>query len=78
MEAVTCWTDSDVLNAREALIVGGPSDGLRILVSDGKKGLRYPDVIDLSGYVFDRGTWEFRDCGCAHGCERPTHPDCRL
>ncbi len=51
------WTDSDNLRARDALVIGGPQDGLRISVHDGVKGLRYPDVFDMSSYVFDRETW---------------------
>jgi len=53
------WTDSDNLRGREALVVGGPYDGMRVTVNDSAKGLRYPDVVDLTGYVFDREAWQF-------------------
>lgn len=57
------WTDSDNLHGREALVVGGPHDGLRVVVN-ARAGrtemMRYPDVIDLSDYVFDAETWTFR------------------
>jgi L-fucose isomerase-like protein len=54
------WTDSDNLRGREALVIGGPSAGMRVVVNDSAKGLRYPDVLDLGGYVFDREEWVFR------------------
>lgn len=54
------WTDSDNLRGRDAFVVGGPHDGQRMTVNDGPRGLRYPDVRDMTGYVFDRGTWTFR------------------
>jgi hypothetical protein len=58
---MTRWTDSDALRARDARFVGGPNDGLFIPVSDGTKGLRYPDVVSyMDDYVFDRETWTFR------------------
>lgn len=53
------WTSSDALNARDARVIGGEYDGLFVAVSEGKKGLRYPDVFDLSGYDFDRKSWAF-------------------
>ena len=51
------WTDSDNLRARDALVVGGPLDGLIVAVSDSPKGLRYPDVIDLTHYRLDTHEW---------------------
>lgn len=55
------WTDSDNLVSRDALIVGGPNDGLRIAVADRGSlvGLRYPDVTDLSEYEFNAEAWRF-------------------
>ena len=55
------WTDSDNLNGREALAVGGPLDGMRIVVNRRGVGgdFRYPDVVGLDGYEFDPHTWRF-------------------
>ena len=54
------WTDSDNLQGREALVVGGPLDGLRVTVNERAGELRHPDVIDLSDYRFDREAWAWR------------------
>ena len=55
------WTDADNLGAREARIVGGPCDGLRVAVRfQPGRGYRYPDVFDLGGYEFDPDAWAFR------------------
>lgn len=53
------WTNSDNLHSRDALIVGGPAAGLRIPVRDQTGRIRYPDVVDLTGYVWDFETWQF-------------------
>ena len=53
------WTDSDNLRSRDALVVGGPSNGLLIPAREQNGRVRYPDVIDLTGYVFDADKWEF-------------------
>lgn len=53
------WTDSDNLRSRDALVIGGPSDGLRVAVREQSGRYRYPDVLDLSGYVFDPERWVF-------------------
>jgi hypothetical protein len=62
------WTDSDALNATDALVVGGPSDGLRIPVrhqlTEHVNQYRYPDAFDATGYVYhDRmaSIWDDRD-----------------
>lgn len=54
------WTDSDNLRSRDALVVGGPSDGLLVAAREQNDRVRYPDVLDLTGYVFDTNTWQFR------------------
>lgn len=63
---MTRWTDSDALNGREAQVVGGPSDGLRILVNDRAGQLRYPAAFDATDYAFSREQWQFlyQRCGC--------------
>lgn len=54
------WTDSDNLRSREAAVVGGPNHGLVIAVANGSKGQRFPDVFDMTGYVFDPEAWAFK------------------
>jgi hypothetical protein len=41
-------------------VVGGPCDGLRIVVREQGGRYRHPDAFDLTGYVFDPERWEFR------------------
>ena len=36
---------------------GGPLDGMRVAVNDSRKGLRYPDVVDMTGYRLDVNRW---------------------
>jgi hypothetical protein len=55
------WTDSDNLRGREALVVGGRYDGLRVTVNVRSGEYRHPDVIDLSGYEFNPTTWTFEE-----------------
>lgn len=67
------WTDSDNLNAREALVMGGPLDGLRIMVNETKGAYRWPDVFDLTGYRFHPSVWAFTPTGyepAYHGAAR--------
>lgn len=52
------WNNSDNLHGVEALVVGGPQAGLRVVVSWRAGNYRHPDVLD-AGYVFDRGLWQF-------------------
>ena len=51
------WTSSDNLRARDAPVNGGPLDGMRVAVNDSRKGLRYPDVVDMTGYRLDVNRW---------------------
>lgn len=53
------WNDSDNLAGREALVEGGPLDGLRVVVAERIGTYRYPDVVDLTGYCFDPERWAF-------------------
>lgn len=55
------WTDSDNLGGRDALVVGGHADGMLVSVRRKRGQYRYPDVVDLSGYIFDPVRWEFRE-----------------
>lgn len=78
------WTDSDNLHAREAAVVGGPNEGLRVAVRLQGDRFRHPDVVDMTGYLFDEATWRFYWTGretttlavvdrvwtCQHGTER--------
>ena len=57
--ATTQWTDSDALNAKDALVVGGPSDGLLIPVNSRAGQLRYPAAFDATGYTFLPERWMF-------------------
>lgn len=62
---MTRWTDSDNLRGREATVIGGPANGLRIVVRQRDTQIRYaqiryPDVFDLSDYDFDAQSWTFR------------------
>lgn len=63
---MTRWTDSDNLNGKEALVKGGPIDGMRLVVNQRGDRLlrlggeyRYPDVVALDGYQFDAEAWAF-------------------
>lgn len=63
---MTRWTDSDNLNGKEAVVAGGPLDGMRVVVNQRGDRLlrnggeyRYPDVVGLDGYRFDPATWTF-------------------
>ena len=53
------WTDSDNLQSRDASIIGGSLDGLRVAVREQRGRYRYPAVFDLSSYVFDSEGWQF-------------------
>jgi hypothetical protein len=55
------WTNGDVLHAREAMVVGGPLDGLRVAVRHDpeRNEYRHPDVVDLSAYIFNPESWQF-------------------
>jgi hypothetical protein len=46
--------------ARQALVVGGPNNGLLIEVKEKDGDFVFPDVVDWSPYTFDPEAWEFR------------------
>lgn len=54
------WTDSDNLNGREALCVGGPLDGMLVVVNRRGGQYRHVDLAGLDGYEFDADAWRFR------------------
>lgn len=53
------WRDSDNLNGREALAIGGPLDGLRVVVNRSGGHFRHVDLAGLRGYEFDPDAWVF-------------------
>jgi hypothetical protein len=49
-------------------VIGGPSDGLVVVVKERDGDFVYSDVFDLSQYIFVSEAWEFR---YAPGTGRP-------
>jgi hypothetical protein len=54
------WRDSNKHRARKARVAGGPHDGLLVPVAEKDGDFVYPDLMNLSPYIFDPEAWEFR------------------